>query len=92
MLGGRRADEAAGDQPENHGKYVSEAAQVKYLARVEAAVVETLAECGLCSPQVAAEVARAAAQVTCARFMRSRQGPRCTCQTPDKRNPHEESR
>src|SRR5206468_1388861 len=44
--------------------YVSEAAQVKYLARVEAAVVETLAECGLCSRAVAAEVATAAAQVT----------------------------
>jgi adenylosuccinate lyase len=44
--------------------YVSEAAQVKYLARVEAAVVETLADCGLCSRQVAAEVSRACSQVT----------------------------
>jgi adenylosuccinate lyase len=44
--------------------YVSEGAQVKYLARVEAAIVETLADCGLCSRAAAAEVARAAAQVT----------------------------
>jgi adenylosuccinate lyase len=44
--------------------YVSEAAQVRYLARVEAAVVETLADCGLCSRQAAAEVTRAAAEVT----------------------------
>ena len=44
--------------------YISEAAQVKYLARVEAAIVATLAECGLCPPAVAAEVERAAAQVT----------------------------
>jgi adenylosuccinate lyase len=43
--------------------YVSEAAQVKYLAKVEAAVVDTLADCGLCSRQVAAEVARACAEV-----------------------------
>src|SRR5271166_484517 len=45
--------------------YVSEAAQVKYLARVEAAIVETLADCVLCSRRAAEEVARAAAEVTC---------------------------
>jgi len=44
--------------------YVSEAAQVAYLARVEAAIVETLADCGLCSRQAAADVARACAQVS----------------------------
>jgi adenylosuccinate lyase len=44
--------------------FVSEAAQVKYLAAVEAAVVETLADCGLCSRQVAAEVSRACGQIT----------------------------
>jgi len=44
--------------------YVSEAAQVTYLARVEAALVEVLAECGLCSSQVAAEVGRAVGAVT----------------------------
>jgi adenylosuccinate lyase len=44
--------------------YVSEAAQVKYLAVVEGAVVDTLADCGLCSRQVAAEVTRACTQVT----------------------------
>src|SRR5207253_2711741 len=43
--------------------YVSEAAQVKYLARVEAALVETLADCGLCSRSVAAEVSRACGEV-----------------------------
>jgi adenylosuccinate lyase len=45
--------------------YVSEAAQVKYLARVEAALLETLADCGLCSREAAAEVSRAAGEVTC---------------------------
>jgi adenylosuccinate lyase len=44
--------------------YVSEAAQVQYLARVEAAVVQTLADLGLCSQEIAAEVARACAAVT----------------------------
>jgi adenylosuccinate lyase len=44
--------------------YVSEAAQIKYLAKVEAAVIETLADCGLCSHQTAAEVAKACSQVT----------------------------
>jgi adenylosuccinate lyase len=44
--------------------YVSEAAQVKYLARVEAAVAEALAEAGVCSPEAAAEIARACATIT----------------------------
>src|SRR5438270_3650105 len=43
--------------------YVSEAAQVRYLARVEAAIAATLADCGLCSPGAAADIARAAAEV-----------------------------
>ena len=34
------------------------------MPRVEAAVVETLADCGLCSRQIAAEVARAADAAT----------------------------
>src|SRR5437660_10472480 len=44
--------------------YVSEAAQVRYLARVEAAVVATLADCGLRSRAAAAEVERAAPRIT----------------------------
>jgi adenylosuccinate lyase len=44
--------------------YVSEAAQVRYLARVEAAIAVTLADCGLCSHSAAAEIARAAGEVT----------------------------
>ena len=44
--------------------YVSEAAQVRYLARVEAALAETLAEQGVCSAGVAAEIAKACAAVT----------------------------
>ena len=44
--------------------YVSEAAQVKYLARVEAALAETLAAHGVCSSAVAKEIAQAAAVVT----------------------------
>jgi adenylosuccinate lyase len=44
--------------------YVSEGAQVKYLARVEAALAETLADFGRCPPEAAAEIARAAAEVT----------------------------
>jgi adenylosuccinate lyase len=43
--------------------YVSENAQVRYLARVEAALAETLADQGVCPPEVAAEIARAAAHV-----------------------------
>jgi adenylosuccinate lyase len=44
--------------------YVSEAAQVQYLARVEAALVQTLADRGLCSQEIAADVARACKAVT----------------------------
>ena len=44
--------------------YVSEAAQVKYLARVEGALAETLAAHGVCSPAVAKEIAQAAALIT----------------------------
>src|SRR6516165_10529396 len=44
--------------------YVSEAAQVKYLARVEGALAETLAAHGVCSPAVAKEIAQAAALTT----------------------------
>ncbi len=44
--------------------YVSEAAQVRYLARVEAALAETLAGQGVCPPEAAAEIARAAEAVT----------------------------
>src|SRR3984957_1370999 len=44
--------------------YVSEGAQVRYLARVEATIAATLADCGLCSAAVAAEIARAADEVT----------------------------
>ena len=41
--------------------YVSENAQVRYLARVEAALAETLADLGVCSRDIAAEITRAAA-------------------------------
>jgi adenylosuccinate lyase len=44
--------------------YVSEAAQVKYLARVEAALAATLAEIGACSAQAATEIAGACAAIT----------------------------
>jgi len=44
--------------------YVSEVAQVRYLARVEAALAETLADAGVCPHAAAVEVARAAALVT----------------------------
>jgi adenylosuccinate lyase len=44
--------------------YVSEAAQVKYLARVEAALAETLAAHGVCSAAVAKEISQAAAVIT----------------------------
>src|SRR5271154_1215411 len=44
--------------------YVSEAAQIRYLARVEAALVATLAAHGVCSAAVAAEIARASAAVS----------------------------
>lgn len=44
--------------------FVSEAAQVRYLARVEAALAEVLAEHGVCKPEQAAEIVRASAAVT----------------------------
>jgi adenylosuccinate lyase len=44
--------------------YVSEAAQVKYLARVEAALAETLADIGVCSREAAAEIGRACESIT----------------------------
>jgi adenylosuccinate lyase len=40
--------------------FVSENAQVKYLARVEAALAETLADIGVCPRSAAAEIAKAA--------------------------------
>jgi adenylosuccinate lyase len=43
--------------------YVSELAQIRYLARVEAALAQTLAEHGVCPPAAAAEIASAAAKV-----------------------------
>src|SRR5947209_858200 len=44
--------------------YTSEGAQVKYLARVEAALAEVLAEAGVCPPEAAAEIGLACAAVT----------------------------
>jgi adenylosuccinate lyase len=44
--------------------YTSELAQVRYLARVEACLAETLADIGLCPREAAAEIARACAAVT----------------------------
>jgi adenylosuccinate lyase len=44
--------------------YVSEFAQVRYLARVEAALAETLADFNACPPSAAEVIARAAAEVT----------------------------
>lgn len=44
--------------------YVSEAAQVKYLARVEGALAEVLAERGVCTPEQTAEIVKACAAVT----------------------------
>ncbi len=43
--------------------YVSENAQVRYLARVEAALAETLADFGVCPRECAAEITRAAENV-----------------------------
>src|SRR2546422_9301086 len=40
--------------------YVSENAQVRYLARVEAALAETLADHGVCSRAIATEIVHAA--------------------------------
>lgn len=44
--------------------YVSENAQVRYLARVEGALAETLADFKVCSREVAAEISRAAERIT----------------------------
>jgi adenylosuccinate lyase len=44
--------------------YVSEVAQIRYLARVEAALGETLADQGVCPPSAAEVIARAAGEVT----------------------------
>jgi adenylosuccinate lyase len=44
--------------------YVSENAQVKYLARVEAALAQTLADFKVCPREAAAEIARAADNIT----------------------------
>ncbi len=44
--------------------YVSEAAQVRYLARVEAALAATLADHGVCNAAAAAEIAKACEQIT----------------------------
>src|SRR5438105_4114519 len=44
--------------------FVSESAQVKYLARVEAALAETLAEFGVCTPAQAKEIAEACQKIT----------------------------
>src|SRR6478752_5548136 len=44
--------------------YVSENAQVRYLARVEAALAQTLADVGVCPRECAAEIARAAEEIT----------------------------
>src|SRR5262249_5994761 len=44
--------------------FVSESAQVKYLARVEAALAETLAQSGLCTAAQAKEIADACEKIT----------------------------
>src|SRR5579863_3914219 len=44
--------------------FVSEGAQVRYLARVEAALAETLADFGVCTPAAAAEIAAACDEIT----------------------------
>lgn len=44
--------------------FVSEGAQVRYLARVEAALAETLADFGVCTRAAADEIARACAKIT----------------------------
>lgn len=56
-----------GDDPEFFAKlrpYVSESANVHYLLRVEAALVQMLARWGVCGPEVAEQVQAAAEQVT----------------------------
>jgi adenylosuccinate lyase len=44
--------------------FVSEGAQIRYLAQVEAALVLMLADIGICQKEVAAEIARACQEVT----------------------------
>src|SRR5207302_2678891 len=44
--------------------FVSEGAQVRYLARVEAVLAETLADFGICSRAAADEIAQACREVT----------------------------
>src|SRR3954453_14042559 len=44
--------------------YTSEAAQVRYLARAEAALAQALAERGVCPPGAAADIAAACERVT----------------------------
>lgn len=44
--------------------YVSEAAQIKYHAKVEAALAATLAEIGVCSDEAASQIGEACEQVT----------------------------
>ncbi len=44
--------------------FVSETAQVRYLARVEGALAEVLAEHGVCGSELAAEIVRACGEVT----------------------------
>src|SRR5437016_7095702 len=44
--------------------FVSESAQVRYLARVEAALAETLADFGVCTRGQATEIAQACQKIT----------------------------
>src|SRR5262245_40166933 len=44
--------------------YVAEVSQIRYLARVEAALAETLADLKVCSREVAAEISRASERIT----------------------------
>jgi len=44
--------------------YLSEEAFIKYLAKVEAALANTLGKRGVCSPQIAEEIENASRQVT----------------------------
>jgi adenylosuccinate lyase len=46
--------------------FVSESSQIGYMAKVEAALAETLAEIGVCAPQIAAEIAKACDEVEAA--------------------------
>jgi adenylosuccinate lyase len=43
--------------------FVAEVSQIKYLARVEAVLAETLADLGVCSREAAAEIGRACAKI-----------------------------